>query len=146
MLALQEKSEKETLCNILPLNTDQKLIYTFLLEDILSRRSLSPVEKITFLEKFLTIAPEKEARPILIKLGLKPHQHILRDLLKLQSLAPEVLLALHRGVISAKNAGQLLFMDHSDQRIITGLITELKLGGSKQRKLIEYSTELFSFE
>jgi hypothetical protein len=116
------------------------------MEEILGRRPLSQVEQIFLCEKFLNIASVQETLPLLKRLGLKPHEHILTEMRKLRLLHPSLLLALHKGSISTRNASELLPLNHEDQEIIAHFITALKLGGSKQRKLIGFCKDLLMKE
>lgn len=142
LAAKQYCPEEKITCNLVSHDIKQKIIFSLLLEEILSRRSMSIVEQIVFLEKFLKLAPTQEALSLLEKLGHKPQEHFLHDLLKLRSLHPHVLSALHRGAILLKNSGKILTFSLDDQKIVADLISKLKLGGSKQRKLIELCKEI----
>lgn len=140
--AIQSSPNEEITCHVLPPETDHKTICSFLLEATLSGRPLTVVEQINFFELFLQTSSSNDALPLLEKLGHKPQKHVLNSLLSLRSLENEALLALHNGIVPLKSGYQLLTFSTSDQKVLVRLITKLRLGGSKQRKLIELSKEL----
>ncbi len=86
--------------------------------------------------------PREELSSLLSLLGYNSNSCKIKDLTALLDLAPEAILALHRGLLSLKTGKQLTKHTREDQRCIVELIAMYRLGGSKQQKLIELLTEL----
>lgn len=131
-----------TLCGIIPVDAGQAEIFALILEEAQTGRPLTIIEQIVFLEKLTAAASAAEALPMLEKMGLKPQQHILANLLKLGALGRSALQALHNGTLHEKNGRKLLNLDEKGQELIINLIRELRFGGSKQQKLIDFCIEL----
>lgn len=133
-------------CHSVPPQTPRKNIFALLLEETIITRPLTPAEQILFFDKFLAVASVAEALPLLGRLGHEPQEHVLDNLLKLRSLSPCALQALHQNTISTNNGRKLLQLDDEDQTLIVRLITDLRLGGSKQRQLIDLCREMIMRE
>ncbi|HER63441.1 MAG TPA: hypothetical protein ENO11_05645 [Desulfobacteraceae bacterium] len=130
------------LCRIIRDNLEEAAIFSLLLEEALTGKPLTTVEKVIFFEKLIAVSSMDVAVPLLEKLGDKPQKHILNDLLKLRSLSLPVLKALHHDVIRLKNARKMLDLSPADQKLLVQFITDLQFGGSKQQKLVDLSIEL----
>lgn len=133
---------KPIMCRIVPADRDDAFIFSILLEESLAGTPFTPLEQLIFLQKLKQASSNEDAEAMLEKLGHKKQPHILKDLLKLLSLDNSVLLALHTGKITMKNARKLLQVASEDQVLLVRLIKDLHLGGSKQQKLIDLSFEL----
>ena len=139
-------SKGKIFCHVISNNTSKKVVYSYLIEDAVNSKPLSITEQIILFEKLLKSELPAEALPLLKQLGLEPKEHVLENLLKLRSLSLPALKALHQGNLSEKNARKLLNLAEADQIRIIELTTDFRLGGSKQRKLIELSKELIMRE
>lgn len=83
-----------------------------------------------------------ELPSLLALLGYSSNKGKIKDIETILDLAPEAVLALHRGILSLKTGRQLTRHTRDDQRCLVELISTYRLGGSKQQKLIELLTEL----
>ena len=140
--ARQLAPEGTIYCRIVPKDINPPGIFSLLLEEAETGKSLSITEQIIFFEKLIKASSTMEAIPLLEQLGYKPQKHILDNLLKLRSLSEPALLAMHRGTLQLKTARKLLNLSETDQKLIVRLINEFHFGGSKQQKLIDLCTEL----
>lgn len=129
-------------CLVIPGDSPPLFVYTVLLEHALIGGSLSPAQQIAFFSGLLRSCSLDDGLPLFARLGHPPHKHRLVELLSLRDLAPAALTALHHGILSLGNARKIMGMAPGDQAALIDLVTRLRLGGSRQQKLIELCTEL----
>jgi len=104
---------------------------------------LSVIEQAILLDKASQWLSEQECLALLAILGHnRPGQQLIRDLVALLTLEPAVILGLHQGTVHPKTGRKLARLQPADQEVIVRLITELRLGGSKQQKLLDLASEL----
>ncbi len=128
---------------ILEENTiSQRLILTRLLQHRQLQGTLSCMDQALFLKKSLAVLTEPEVLGLLPLLGLKKKTYNINKQLSLLRLCKTAQLAAHEGRITVRAAFSLLHLQEDEQNFLTELITELRLGGSKQLKLIEQMREL----
>ncbi len=135
-------SKEKLLCLVVPQESPELSVYTILLEESFAGKPMSLIQQADFFNRLLQFCHIEDALPLLSRFGHKPVKYVLEDLLSLLSLGKNSLLAVHRGEILHKTARKMTKMNEADQNVITQLIQALRLGSSKQLKLVEYSTEL----
>ncbi|MDD3618616.1 MAG: ParB N-terminal domain-containing protein [Desulfobulbaceae bacterium] len=140
--ALEAGGSDSIPCLVIPGNSPPLFVYTVLLEHAMIGGSLSPAQQVAFFSGLLRDCPLEDGLPLFAKLGHPPHRHRLIELLSLRDLAPAAMTALHQGILSLGNARKIITMAPGDQTTLVGLITRLRLGGSRQQKLIELCIEL----
>ena len=122
---------------------DQPLvILSTLLQHKLIGSPLGIIEQAIFFKKAMACLPTEEIIRFLPIMGYKEKSHIPRDLISLLDLNPTAQLELHKGVLSLRAGKKLLLFPSEDQQVLAELIHELRLGGSKQQKLIDLVLEL----
>jgi ParB family transcriptional regulator, chromosome partitioning protein len=143
ILAALEVTEADTLpCLVVPAGSSALSIYALLLEHSLIGGSLSTAQQIAFFAALLRSCSIEEALPLFKKLGHPPNSHQLVRLLTLRNLSAPALNGLHDGILSYNGALKMIMLSARDQSTLMDIITRLRLGGSKQQKLIELCTEL----
>ena len=133
---------KKLPCLVIPPEAPELYAYTLLLEDSISGERMSLIQQADLFQRILQFCHFENALPLLAKLGHKPQKYILDELLSLLSLSKDALMAVHRREILLKTARKMIKMSEADQKVIVQLIHSLRLGSSKQHKLVEYCTEL----
>lgn len=103
---------------------------------------LSIIEQATLMNKAEQWLSEQECLDLLARLGHRPVPHVLRELTSLLELEKTAVLALHRQKLHPRAGRKLARLKAGDQREIVRLITALRLGGSRQQKLVDMATEL----
>lgn len=127
---------------VVPSSWPSFALYDLLLEQSLLGTPLSPAEQSSFFASLVKFCPSEDLLPLLARLGYRPTEQLLAELIALGDLAPPVLVALHRGRLGLAGARKLLRLPRSDQETLVALITQFQLGGSKQQRLIELAIEL----
>lgn len=123
-------------------NSDKQFIFSTLIRHRRIGSELSCIEQAVFFQKTLDALPAEETLQFLPLLGLKEKPHIPAELISLLSLVPEAQRSLHEGTLSLRAGKNLLRFPAEDQVLLTSLINELQLGGSKQQKLLDQVFEL----
>ncbi|MCI5144182.1 MAG: hypothetical protein D3923_01345 [Candidatus Electrothrix sp. AR3] len=143
-ILVEEKQDKTLLALVIPslYAEQQRLIFELLIRHRLLRSSLSNIEQAIFCQKASKLLPAEEVIAFLPLLGLKAKPHIRDQLLSLLALEHSVQFGLHTGSIAPRVGKKLGFFSPADQEILALLIEELRLGGSKQQKLIDSVFEL----
>ncbi len=103
---------------------------------------LSIIEQATLMARAEQWLTEKECLSLLARLGHRPQLHLLRQLTSLLTLDDSVVMALHRRLLHPRTGHRLARLRAEDQRELVKRITSLRLGGSKQQKLVDLATEL----
>lgn len=142
ILAAQSHGIGDIVCLILPLSTEPALKWHIILTHALIGSRLSCIEQATFFSKAAKELSISEQLLLLPLLGRKPQPYVLQELAGYLTLAPETTKALHAGYLHEKRAKQLAKLSHQDQRIVIELIRYYKLGGTKQKKLVNMAFEL----
>jgi ParB-like chromosome segregation protein Spo0J len=144
LLAARSLQEKDSCsCLVVPLHTSEVETFSLLLEETVISRPLTLTEKAIFLQKTAAHTDEEfMVREFLPRLGLAPRRFALQQTLSLCSLEPEILLALHEGVISEKSGWEFLQLAAGDRLILFGIINGLRLSGSYQKKLLVITKDL----
>lgn len=144
LLASRELLDQEACnCLVLPMETSDPDALLLHFEEIIIRRTPSPVEKASFLKKMSgLIGEQKTAEIILPRIGLTPHYHHTNRLLSLLDLEEPLIRSLHAGLLDEKVALELTKMSFSDRMAIFEIISQLSLSVGKQRRLMNGCREL----
>ena len=133
----------ELSCHLLPEKVDHRTFCELFLVHALQGTSLSPAELAVFFARIASsLLPEKDLLSLLPLAGLKAQPWTLEQLRTCLELTPSALQALHTGILPLKSGLRLSGLDHRNQECAIRLIQRLRLGGSKQKKLIDYAVEL----
>ena len=128
---------------VLPAATPMARRLELLAEHARIGSELSIIEQAILLDKASQWLSEQECLALLAALGHnRPGQQMIRDLVALLDLEPAVIRGLHQGTVHPKTGRRLARLQPADQEEIARLITELRLGGSKQQKLLDLASEL----
>ncbi len=117
-------------------------IFATLLRHALIGSSLSLVEQAIFFHKLLDQVAPEEAVTLLPLLGLKPRPHVLDELLQCLALEEPIQAALHSNLVNPRIVRQLLQLSPEERMALVSLITELRLGGSKQQRVVTLAVDL----
>ena len=142
ILAAQSHGIDDIVCLILPRSAEPALKWRIILTHALIGSRLSCIEQATFFSKAAKELSIGEQLLLLPLLGRKPQQYVLQELADYLTLAPETTNALHTGYLQEKMAKQLAKLSRQDQRSVIELIRYYKLGGTKQKKLVNNALEL----
>ena len=142
ILAAQSRGIDKIVCLVLPQSAGPALKWHIILTHALIGSRLSCIEQATFFSKAAKELSISEQLLFLPMLGRKPQPYVLQELADHLTLAPETINALHAGDLHEKNAKQLAKLSHRDQRSVIELIRYYKLGGTKQKKLVNMALEL----
>ncbi len=130
------------LCRVVPHDRPAFPLFSLLLHHALIGGQLGVIEQANFFRKALKRLTEAQVLPLLIPLGHKAQKYKIRELLNFLSLDTSVITGLHQGRVLPKSAQKMQRLAPADQQELARLITELRLGGSKQYKLIDLSIDL----
>ncbi len=119
-----------------------QVIFSTLLQHKLVTSPLGSIEQAVFFQKAMACLPAEQVMEFLPAMGYRKKKHIPAALISLLELHPTAQSGLHREVLSLRAGKKLLQLLPEDQQILTELIEELQLGGSKQQKLIDLVFEL----
>lgn len=134
-------------CLIIPPETPEAEIFLIRLEDILSTRPATIIEKALFLKNILPHAGEDEVvQELLPLLGLPRHQRYLKRHLALLEMEEPLIISLHKGLLEEKTALTLSGLSFRDRMALYEIIESLRLGVGKQKKLIAVCRELSTRE
>lgn len=135
--------ENSCCCMIFSADAPEAVIFSVLLEEILSRRQLTPIEKALFLQKTSAFLDENAiTENFLARLGLpRDAGQILlgKILLDLEEILVQ---AVHRGDLPESTARELIPLAASDRLAVYEIISTLHLGINYQRKLLTVCREL----
>jgi ParB family chromosome partitioning protein len=140
--ALKAMGIEQVACQVLPPTTPPVTLYSLQVLHNLSSSPSSPILQAHLLREARQILAEEELLQLLALMGYKPQHYKLEELTGFLQLESSAILALHRGILSQKSGKQLALLSHEDQQSLVNLITDYRLGGSKQQKLIEMVMEL----
>lgn len=130
------------ICLVLPGENTATDTLAISLEETILRGNITVVEQAIFFHKILDHMNEEEACRFLPALGLEPHPHHIRKLLKLLQLEEHLLLALHEGFLQEGVAQELLRLSFTDRMTLFEFMELLRLSASNQRKLTSVCREL----
>lgn len=130
------------ICLVLPAETTAADALAISLEETILRGDITVVEQAIFFYKILECMDEKNACRFLPALGLTPHPHHIRKLLKLLQLEEHLLLSLHQGFLQEGVAHDLLGLSFTDRMSLFELMELLRLSVGNQRKLVAVCREL----
>jgi ParB family chromosome partitioning protein len=135
--------EQSCFCIIFSETTPEIDIYSYLLEEIIIRRQLTPVEKGIFLQKISSVIDEKRiTEKFLSRLGLPRDPIQIKRGQKLLDLDAPLVKALHQGNLHESVAQEMLALSSDDRLAIYEVISTLKLGVNYQKKLMRICQEL----
>lgn len=117
-------------------------IFATLLRHALIGNSLSMVEQAIFFHKILDQVTPEKAVTLLPLLGLKPRPHVLEELLQCLTLEEPIQAALHSNLVHPRIIRQLLQLSPEERLALVSLITKLRLGGSKQQRVVTLTVDL----
>ncbi len=129
-------------CQVLaPATTLVQALSLKILHDQLGTKN-SPIEQALVLKKAQEQLTEPETLGLLSLMGIKPNKYKLRELLDLLSLDSSAISGLHNGSIALQTGKKLARLSLENQAQVVHLICNYRLGGTKQKKLVELLTEL----
>ncbi|WP_457574976.1 hypothetical protein [Desulfolithobacter sp.] len=117
-------------------------IFATLLRHALIGNSLSLVEQAIFFHKLTDHVRPEKAVTLLPLLGLNPRPHVLDELLRCLVLEEPIQAALHSNLVHPRIIRQLLQLSPEERMTLVSLITELRLGGSKQQRVVTLAVDL----
>jgi len=139
--------KKSCCCMIIPAQMPELDIFSVLLEEILTSRKLTPIEKALFLKKISPLADEKHiAKEFLPRLDLPPNPFHIKQSIMLLDLEKPVIHAIHQGLITEKATGEIASLSPEDRLTVFHIIAFLHPSASNQKKLIDICRELASRE
>jgi hypothetical protein len=134
-------------CNIIPTQIREIDTFSILLEEILTIRKLSPIEKAFFLQKLSSLIDENIiAKEFLPRLDLPPDPFYFKRTVMLLNLEEPLLRAIHQGVINEIVARDFLTLSANDRLALHHIMTSLQFSVSNQKKLLNICRELASRE
>ena len=139
--------EKSCCCMIIPAQMPELDIFSILLEEILTSRKLTPIEKAIFLQKISPLADKKHiAKKFLPRLNLPPDPFYIKQSVMLLDLEEPIIHAIHQGLITEKITGEIASLSAEDRLAVFHIISSLHPSASNQKKLIDICRELASRE
>lgn len=142
LAAAASRQAASAICLLLPAASSAAEALSCSLEETVLRGNITMAEQAIFFHKALTLMDEETACRFLPVLGLGPHPHHIRKLLKLLQLEEHLLLSLHRGFLQEGAAQDLLLLSFIDRMSLFELMELLRLSASNQRKLTAVCREL----
>jgi hypothetical protein len=139
--------EKSCCCMIIPDQMPELDIFSVLLEETLTNRQLTPIEKAIFLQKISPLADEKYiAKEFLPRLDLPSNPFYMKQSIILLNLEEPLIHAIHQGYINEKVARDIVSLSAKDRLAVFHIISSLRPSASNQKKLIDICRELASRE
>lgn len=129
-------------CQTLPRDVPPLVRYSLQILHDRSSAQASPILHAHLLQQAKQELADKDISSLLALMGYKPQRRTLDELLALLHLSPSTMAALHHGKMAPKAGKLMQFLSHDDQELVSQLIGRYRVGGSKQHKLIEMTTEL----
>ncbi len=140
--AIEQQDNAEFSCLVFAPSTPEVTVFTTLLEHAMLSAPLTVVEQAFFFRKLLRHCDENRAATLLPAMGHKAHPFRITKLLELLQLSRPSLLALHTGIITQQSARMIMSLKPEEQKTLVAVIRSLRLGGSKQKKMIGMVLEL----
>ena len=138
---------KSCYCMIIPAQSPELNVYSILLEEHLTNRQLTPIEKAIFLLKISGLTDEKHiAKTFLPRLDLPPNPYYIKQSTMLLDLEEPIIRAIHQGIINEKVSKRITSFSKEDRLAVYKIISSLHPSASNQTKLIEICRELASRE
>ena len=139
--------EKTCICRITPAMMPEINIFSILLEEFLTNRQLTPIEKAIFLQKISPLIDEKFiAKEFLPRIDLPPDPFYFRQSVTLLNLEEPLVRAIHQGNISEIVAKDILPLSAKDRLAVHHIMSYLNFSVSNQKKLMNICRELASRE
>ncbi len=116
-----------------------------LLENLATRK-LNPIEKsnvLTLLQNRFKISLEKILKDCFPLLDLPIKESMFHEFLSLQKLSSQAKDFVSKGILQVDSAGRLLKFSEIDQKILLGIIHDLKMGMNPQKLFLELCWEIF---
>ena len=130
---------------IIPAKMQEINIFSILLEDILTTRQPTPIEKAIFLQKISSMMDEKQiAKEFLPRIDLPPDPFYCRQSVKLLNLEESIIREIHQGNINEKVALDIITLSAKDRLAVFHIMSSLRLSVSNQKKLLNICRELAS--
>jgi hypothetical protein len=130
-------------CMILPPELHPRALLSYILTDQQLHAALSPMEAAFFLQYSLDELPRKEIINFFLpRLGYKPQQEVLNQLLSLHNLDEKIQRQIHQGLILEKTAIELLELPENDRTTLSTLFEVLQPGTGKQKRLLALARDL----
>lgn len=140
--ALKDAGLPQIACRILPQDIPDAAAFALrILHDRQDCRH-SPMLQAWYLKEAHDQLSIEEVLPLLSLMGLKPHPHVLMERIRLLQLDGVVQAAVHNQELHIKNLVSLLRLPQGEQKVLIELIRKYRLGGSKQRTLVDLLVEL----
>ena len=139
------ESLAQSMCNclIVPPETPELTIFSIVLEDILTNRRPTPVEKALFFQKIISfLDPQPAADQFMPLMGLSPNPHLIKRFLALLDLEVPIIESLNNGILDEKVALELTNLSFRDRMVVFEIIHQLNLSLGKQKKLLAIGKEL----
>jgi hypothetical protein len=138
---------KSCYCMIIPAQTPEINVFSILLEENLTNRQLTPIEKAIFLCKISPLTDEKYiAKAFLPRLDLPPNPYYIKQSTMLLDLEEPIIRAIHQGLINEKVTREIASLSAEDRLAVFHVISSLHPSASNQKKLIDICRELASRE
>ena len=139
--------EKMCICRITPAQMPEINIFSILLEEVLTNRQLTPIEKAIFLQKISPLIDEKFiAKEFLPRIGLPPDPFYFRQSVTLLKLEEPLIRAIHQGNINEIVAQDIVSLAAKDRLAVYHIMSYLQFSVSNQKKLLNICRELASRE
>lgn len=140
--ALIDLGCEHAICRVLPASIAPYERYAVQILHGWNALQASPILQSYLLQNAQRDLSHTDLLSILALMGHKPQQHVADELISLLALADAALLAVHRGILTAKSAKLLRRFSCQDQVSVVKLVQKYRPGGSKQYKLVEMLAEL----
>lgn len=138
-IAFSKSQPQESLihCRVIQEDIDPHLLFEIVLLDMGNASEMSLVEKARFLSIASDFFPQEKLPQIFFdSLRIKRKQSFLTDLLRLLDQDTSFMEKAHSGLIQEQMLSELLRMKNNDRDKLVELFSQLNLGVSKQRKML----------
>lgn len=129
-------------CQTLPRLAPPLVRYSLQILHDRSSAQASPILHAHLLQQAKQELTDTDIFSLMVLMGYKRQRRTLDELIALLHLSPSTVTALHHGKMTPKAGKLMQFLSHDEQELVSQLIGRYRVGGSKQHKLIEMTTEL----
>ncbi|MBW2466618.1 MAG: ParB N-terminal domain-containing protein [Deltaproteobacteria bacterium] len=137
------QKEKSCTCMVIPAQIPEIDTFSIMLEEVLTSRQLTPIEKAIFLQKISPLAEENHiVKKFLPRLDLPPAPFSIKQSIILLTLEESLVLAIHHGTINETVARDMLPLTPQDRLAVFNIISSLRLNTAYQKKLLNICREL----
>lgn len=133
---LQRNNLAAAQCLILPEEIPAKILLELILTDQQLNNPLTIIERAYFLKLCSEhISTEETIQLFAAKVPFRKHQTAIEEHLNLLSFDSVTLVAIHENIVAEQTALTLLAMNKADEKSIVDLMTQLRPGAGKQRRI-----------